>query len=258
MTGLRNDRVRRWIPIAAGTAALAALLLFIPFSYERTVGHDVTVAIEGSGVDRESAMRLGDDLGALLETEDVKVRLLAAAAADLRYALTARVSGRSESETERLAVAYAGGLAGEGYGTEVSISPVREKVTGNVLVAAANSLVSIRIDTEGKSADEIADDLRTQLDDAGVYDTEVEVSDDGDCRRILVRARDGDGPLPDITCEPEPGADCKKIMIRHDGEMSEADLIAEVERQLAEQGLSGTVTIDENGYPKIEFDEGCN
>lgn len=87
---------------------------------------------------------------------------------------------------------------------------------------------------------------------------EVDVSREDGRARICVRASaEGNPGIPEIRCETESGTDptCVRIEVRRTPGMTDADVIADIERQLAEQGLSGTVTLDGAGCPKVELDK---
>ncbi|MFH1679087.1 MAG: hypothetical protein ABIH26_00405 [Candidatus Eisenbacteria bacterium] len=238
--------------------ALAAVMLFVPISYERTVGHEVAFTLSGMSPGAEAVSEIAKEMKSAIGADRVGVRMAVAAGgtSGAEHTLTARVPDGSHGRVERLAASYAAVLAKRGAGATFSVSPVRDLVRSNVYLAAANSIINIRVGD--RSADEIADDIRWQLESAGVVGAEVDVSTDEGCARICVRASaEGNPELPEIQCETEGEADqkCLRLELRRTPEMTDADLIADIERQLAEQGLSGTVTLDGDGCPKVELDE---
>jgi hypothetical protein len=260
MRFLRRLAERPRVATALAGCGLCAVLLFVPISYDKTVGHEVILEMPVSVLGEAAVEKIADDLGAVLGSEDVRIRLGTAKRSGIsNHSITARVAGGSRDALERETAALAARLAGSGVDAAFAVSPIVERVRGNVYLAAASTIIHIRAEDEYASADEMADDIRSQLEAAGMTDPDVEVDMSGGCTRICVRATSGagDGELPEIRCEAADGAekDCLKLEVRRTPGMSDADLIAEIERQLAEQGHSGTVILDENGCPKIEMDD---
>jgi hypothetical protein len=251
---LRGMAGRPRLATALAGGAFALVFLFVPISYQRTVGHDVVFTLSGTGQD---VPEMAKEMKAALHAEDLQVRV-AVSGTETVQRCSARVPMRSKGEVERLAGSYAAKLAASGVGAAFTVTPVVEKHTGNVYLAAANAVIHIRVGD--RSAEEIADDIRSQLADAGVAGAEVDVTREENCARICVRAPEGSSQdFPEVQCEemdnPPEGAQCFKLELKRTPGMTDADLIAEVERQLREQGLSGTVTMDGNGCPKVEFDK---
>jgi hypothetical protein len=254
--GLKRGIIER-PRLATGLAggALAAVLLFVPISYERTVGHDVAFTLSGIRPGARAVSEIANEMKDAVGAERVEVRLMGGASG-IEHTLTARVPDGSHGRVERLAASYAGALAKRGTDAAFSVSPVRARARSNVYLAAAHSIINIRVGD--RSAEEIADDIRRQLESAGVTGADVDVSRDEDRARICVRVgADGNNELPEIRCETDGDGEEKtvKLEIRRTPETTDADVIADIERQLAEQGLSGTVTLDGAGCPKIELNE---
>jgi hypothetical protein len=257
MRSIRGLRNRPRLATALATAGMAALLLFVPISYQHTTGHEVTLELAAPGLTDEALTRIGQDLEHALGSGPVTVQR--APAPDLPATLIARVDHRSRTGVRRQAAAFAAGLAGRGIETTASVSPLRETVRGNVYLAAASTIVNLRIETAGRSEAEVAEDVRAQLVEAGVPDPEVDVDLQGDCAKICIRApRESCDELPDIECGTGDGsARAVKIKVHRTEGMTDADVIADVENQLAAQGLSGTVTLDADGLPRVEITGGC-
>jgi hypothetical protein len=239
---------------------VGVILLLVPISYDKTVGHEVSLQMPSSTLGEQAIGKIAGDLGDALRSDEVRISLgVANQGGAAGPSITARVVGASREDLERETAAVAARLAGKGINATFAVSPIIERVRGNVYLAAASSIVRIRAHEEYASADEMVDDIRSQLEAAGVTDSEVSVDMSGGRTRICVRALSETpaGVLPEIQCETEPGVDegCLKLQVRRTPGMSDADVIAEIERQLAEQGHSGEVTLDENGCPRIELEE---
>ena len=245
----------RWIGLA-GAAAVAAILLFVPISFDKTVGHEVHAELMAGPAGAEELGWAADQAGTAFESGRIMVR----AGQDASLNLSVRVQERIRERVVSRVAQFATDLAEHGIAADFTITPVRERITANIYAAAANSLRTIRVDTEGRSAEEIAADLRAQLADAGLDDAQINVSMEGNCKRICVRAEGAEGhDLPNIECGDGGAPEgCALLKIERTEEMSDTDVIAEIERQLASQGLSGTVTLDADGCPKIEMSEGCD
>lgn len=246
--------------LAVGTLVAAAFLV-VPISFDRTVGHEVSFTLAGFEAGSSTVTEIAKEMGGVLGAERMEVRLAAPADASVsgavpEHRLVARTAERSGKKAEAAASAYAAALAARGIAADYAVAPVRERVRSNVYLAAANSIINLR--TAGRSADEIASDLRSQLESAGVTGAEIDVTSDENCSKVCVRVPGGNcESLPEIQCEigDAPGGQAVKIKMCRTPGMTDADVIADIERQLAEQGLSGTVTLDGTGCPKIELEK---
>jgi len=250
----------RLATFAVGTLVADAFLV-VPISFDRTVGHEVSFTLAGFEAGSGTVTEIAKEMGGVLGAEKLEVRLAASADAGVsgaapEHRLVARIAERSGKKAEAAASAYAAALATRGIAADFAVAPVRERVRSNVYLAAANSIINLR--TAGRSAEEIASDLRSQLESAGVTGAEIDVTSDEDCAKVCVRVPgENCESLPEIQCEigDAPDGRAVKIKMCRTPGMTDADVIADIERQLAEQGLSGTVTLDGTGCPKIELDE---
>lgn len=228
----------------------AALLLpmgLLPISWQRTVGHDVQLRLSGAGLADREVGRLARQLKGALHAESVQVRA-EAGPGGARYTLVARLGTRSRAEAERLAAAAAQGLAARGAPQpQVSVSPRLEQAAGTVYAMALERAIQIRVDMTGKTDRQVEDEIRAQLQAAGVADPEVQVERRGDETRVeigaeedgrqlrVVRRTNGEGPqlsmdIGDLDDRREPG-------------MSDAQLKEKIERQLRARGLEPQVTV---------------
>lgn len=257
MTAFRGIRTRPWLATTLSAATVAVLLLF-PISYERTVGHEITVTLAAPGLGGDQLQKIVTELKKTVGAESIRVEDHGQGPI-----LKAQAPIRSKSQAERVASAFAGSLAAMGIPAESDVTPRVERVPGNLYALASENLIQININSEGKSAEEMEQEIRAQLAAAGVEFTTVDVEKEGDNTKILlkqeVRAAAGEpvADPPDVRVsidgrEPS-GPDSKRVEIRvHRTEgMTDQQLIDEVKRQLDAQGVEADVTIGPDGKLQI-------
>ena len=132
MHSLRGTKRRRWLTTALVAAATAVVLLFVPISYDVTVGHEISLDLAGAELSEVSARSIADELSTILETTDSALRRagLTSQAEAASYTVTAQVTNRSRGQVEQYAAAFSASLAGQGVATDVSVRPLLERITG--------------------------------------------------------------------------------------------------------------------------------
>lgn len=181
---------------AAATLAVAAALLVVPVSYDKVVGHEVALSVDGAGLGQESVRGIAGEFKEALHADGVGVD----AAMDngrMIYTFTAKTP---EKGAEAVAESFARALDARGISAAAASSPIKERVSGNVYAMAANSVVAISID--GKSEEELETEIANQLAAAGI-DADVNVNIQGDdCMEVDIRAEvEGDGT--ELPAEPQ-------------------------------------------------------
>ncbi len=275
MNALRNAKTRPWLTTALGTAAVALVLLFIPVSYDRLIGSELTLRLGGAEITPGALREIASDLRTKLGAEKIRVEADAAPKGGTLphgstvsgTTLTAEIPDASWRRVGRLAVDYARALAARGIQAAPRVRPRFEKVHGNVYAAIGN-LMEIRIQTEGKSDQEIAAEIRGQLLAAGLTDATVEVSRQNGRTEVRVEAQrtatgdEGGAEEPDpefrISLDGQEPADpqiqtqkCEVRVHRTEG-MTDQQVIDDVKRQLQEQGVNDAEVYFENGKIQIK------
>lgn len=234
----RALRLHPYLVTAGVTVAIALILLAIPVSYTRTVGYDIRISMSAPLPDLEQLGRLAGELRKTLRADGVSVQRAGDSAT-----LTAQTTLRPRAGLEKTAAAFAGALADLGYSAQSAVAPRTERVSGSVYAAGLQQVIEIRVQSQGRTPDEIAADIRDQLLQAGFSSADVQVTDEGDERRIEVKLeREGEAgeetcPQIDISIDDQP-ATAEKKMVRiqkHEG-MTDDEIREEVVRQLREQG----------------------
>lgn len=171
-----------------GIAVVAAVLLAVPISYTKTTGYRATLDIsDATGVDIEA---IAAEFGKVLDTEDVMVTAGTGGAR-----VSAELPVRPAGILAGLASGFAEALGERGVAAVAGVEAVTERVTGNVYAMAANEIIEIRVNSEGLTDEEIEDEIRAQIEAAGLEACLVNVeSGDGE-KRIEVG----------IQCDPEEG-----------------------------------------------------
>src|SRR5262245_19679831 len=260
MQSSRFLRLRPWLTTAVATALVLGVLFVIPISFERTVGHDVTLAItQPAPLGSESLQKVAGELKSALGAENVRASL-SHDDAGVRTELVASVPSRSRTDVQGKAIAFAKALSARGIPAEASVVSRKERVSSNVYAMAMNQVVQLRIERAGRSPQEIEADIRAQLEAAGIQNSQVSVTQEDGKTQIQVQAHAQEGDAHrDFEVQLEaPGSDplnplIHQFKVEHRPGMTDADLKAEIERQMREAGVEGTVTV-ENGRVRVNVE----
>lgn len=276
-----DNLTRRPLGIAAlaGTLAVIALLV-IPFSYERTTGHTITLALRGDALDAEHLKGIALQMKKLTKAPAVAVQAENSNGA-LAFTLTGTVSSGSGIDADATAQGFAAELTRLGYTASATVAPVKERVSGSVYAYARDRVINVNV--EGKSAAQIENEIRAGLADAGVTNAQVSVSKDGsgadEKLKLMVEAQkhlDGDAtasePMPTfvfnkdgapiggagglmvreelrhtpdgatLTLIVQDGGKSATIEVQHADTVGDAAITAQVESQLRAAGIGARVT----------------
>jgi hypothetical protein len=251
-------RYRPWLPPVLGTAAVAILLLFVPVSFQRTVAHQATLALTAPNLAQDQIDKIAEEFRGLLKVDRVSVL----AAPEGRVSLTARVPVRTRVSVPRVAQAFAAGLNAKGIPAQARVLAQKEKVMGNLYALAMNNIIEVNVSRDGRTDQQLADEIRNQLESAGVQAAEVQVHTEGDHTQLQVMVQmacdsTSSPACPDLRVrvdghEPGEGENQKQVRVkvkRTDG-MTDDEVIADVKRQLQEQGEDADVVM-ENGRIRV-------
>jgi hypothetical protein len=228
-----------------GVCALAAALLVIPIRYQRTVGHRVDLTVSGAALDRVGLERLAAEVGQVTRAQTLEVREAAGGGAVLGIGLGAV----SEERAERVAGALVERLRERAFTAEARVSPITETVSGNVYAMVRDRIIVIDVDTEGKTEEEVEDEIRAQLLDEGIADPSVKYHSDPEKTVLrvegehegkafkLVQKQVGDERDSNVRMEIG-GLDTSR-----DEGMTDEELEAKIRSQLEARGLSGDVKV---------------
>ena len=162
-----------------GIAVVAVVLLAVPISYTKTTGYRATLELANvTGVDIDA---VASEFGKALGTEDVMVRAGAGGAT-----ISAELPVRAAGTLRGTASGFAEILTERGIPAAAEIKRITERVTGNVYAMAANGIIEIRVNSEGLTDGEIEDEIRAQIEAAGLEACFVDVETGDGEKRIEV------------------------------------------------------------------------
>lgn len=255
MSVLNNLRERPLFATTLASAAVALLLVLIPISYDKTVGQEVAVTLTGANLTAAEAGAIGQNLAEAVGSNDLRIYPAGSAAGDAKsYRIVAAVPSRTKGRIGRIASTVAADLTSRGYGTSVSISPIVERVSGNVYAAGFNCVIDLDIEAEGRSDDEVMADIRDQLEMAGCDDdVEVTFHRDGDATMLTIVNPAFEGDCSSLSCEGmmDVRIDGERLdmdgarMIKVCGKPGMSDLEMEdlIRAQLEEQGIDADISV---------------
>jgi len=277
----------RWLVSGLAAAAIAIAVLVIPISYQRTTGHEVSIAVTNAG---EGQLRsIAGELKQALGVEHVMVKANADPSATT-YTFEASVPTSQRVDAAAVANAFAKELTARGFGATATTTPIREQVSGNVYAYARDHV--IRVETSGKSAAQIEAEIRQQLADAGLTQTQVSVTDIGDHeRKVTVQAqhfsdkpgetepenvrleltKDGQPLMPgtgdgvsvqvkkmrtpdglSLHLDVQSGTQQAAVDVAHADQMSDAALADAIKAQLAQKGITNVKVTVNGGEIQVE------
>ena len=170
------------VATAIGIAVVAVVLLAIPISYERTIGYEASLALPA--VDPAECERIAGEFAKLLKTSEFNFNQDVTEGTTI----TARVPVGSRRLVEGLAMAYTQALAARGLSARSAVVPITQRISGNVYAAAANEIIEIHVNRDGKTSGQIAEEIREQLAGAGMPDSYAEVARGASAWRPLARS----------------------------------------------------------------------
>lgn len=186
MAALRTLWMRPAVPTLVAIAIGLFVVFGFPISYDRTVGHDVRLTVSGEGLDEARLMSLANEMKSVLGADGVRVEADANERGEVTYELAAMVPGRSGKQARNAADALVGALLQSGLAAGAEVSARTERASGTVYAFASDRI--LRISTDGKSAAQIEAEIRDGLAAAGFSNAEVSVSDEGESRKVEIRA----------------------------------------------------------------------
>jgi hypothetical protein len=244
---------------AGAVAAIAIALLFVPVSYQHTVGQNITLTLPGN-LSPETARGIAGTLGETTGAADLKLR------GGEQIVIEAQIPDRSYAEVRGMAKAFSETLETQGIAATAEVTPWTETVSGNVYAFAANSVTDIRVKVAGRSDFEIENDIRSQLMNAGFLNPEVRFSQTDGGMKVDITADKGSGEKFEAKLEhktlggPASGDGELEITLLDTENlkgMSDAEVKAEVERQLAARGITDATVTVENGEIRVEAEGNC-
>ena len=270
------------------TAGVAAALLVVPISYNKVVGHEVAVSLNGSGMSRDLVDGLAAEFKAALHADAVNV-VVDESDGGTVYTLSA---ASPEKHAPAVSRAFSQALTSRGIPAESHSDPIRRKVSGNVYAMAYDNTFgsAIQVEIDGKSAEEIEAEILAQLQAAG-FDATVSVTREGDDGMKIEVQAESDGPQAatgdeahivltkdgqpltgtletahvrmtksvddageTLTVEVVEGGRTLAAVVKDPGSLSDAELADTVHRQLAEQGLEISVSAQNGRVSLMKLD----
>ncbi len=183
-----NAHPRVSIGLVAAVLLFAAVTL-VPFSYTHTVGYKVTCSQAPAGVEA-SLGRVAQALGALGFSE-----------ANINASPdkgTVELTGFSTEKQAREAAATFAHVTG--YAGTPTISPIRQTVSGSIYAQLREQFFEVRVEVDNRTDAEIAAEITSKLQAAGLKDADVSVTTgEGGSRQIDVTASSSSGATSTIT-----------------------------------------------------------
>lgn len=183
----------------AALVAIAAILFLVPVSYKQTVGWDISLAMTASALNPEQLRPIATELKSALGVDGVRMELQQSGNGSTAT-MSAYVDADGNTDPKATVQAFAKYLNGKGIKASAESIPKVTEVSSNVWAMTMDQVIQIEV--EGKSDEEIEQEIIARLKEAGLDDVEVDVSIDGDERtRIEIKAECDD---EDSDCPQDP------------------------------------------------------
>lgn len=244
MSKLSRWKSRPRLVSILGVCVVAAVLLVIPIRYQRTVGHRIDLTVSGEALEQVGIERLTGDVGLVTRARSLQVSQVAGG-----VTLGIEMLATSEERAERVAAALVERLRERTFTAEARVSAITETVSGNVYAMVRDRIIVIDVDTEGKTDQEVEDEIRAQLLDEGVAEPDVKYHSDGDKTVVRVQG-EREGKSFDLVHktlgderEPSVRMEIGWPDISRDEGMTDEEFEQKILRQLAERGMDGEIEI---------------
>ena len=249
MKSLISLQAHPWLAATAAVVVVAVILGVVPVNYTVTTGQDVTLQLAAPAPQGEALRKVATGLRAALHADGVQIALTDDGAGPAAR-LEARVPSGRGAEVRNTAEAYARGLSGRGIPAQASVRSRTERVSTNVFAYARSRAVELRVTSSGRTPAEIEADIRAQLEAAGLDNPQVQVTKEGDQTQVQIQA-DCSSPEGEqkfdiklIGRDDQPlDASLHRFEVERKPGMTDADVKAEIERQMREAGVEGKVTV---------------
>jgi hypothetical protein len=257
MKQFRFIQSRPWLASGLVAAASALVVSLVPVSYDRVSGYETRLELASPHGSAGPVALVAQQFGKAVHAGSLSVQTVPdGPSGGMKTTLMARSSDVSRVFAEQSAQAFVRGLTERGYHAAASVKPIVEHHLGSMVAMAADRVQEIRINAKGKSADQIASEIRSQLAAAGLPGAMVNVTQADGQTKIEIRAENHDsknGVEPKFTIDTGKEGTARQRIVKIDkhGGMTDAQLQAEVEKQLRAQGSTAKVRVT-NG--KIEID----
>lgn len=255
---MQRTRTRPWMAPALA-AVLAAVMIFVPFSYERTTAYDVKLSLPSAQVDGAAAQQIAAQLRKAVNAQGVRVT-----ANGDKVEVTANVPAGRATGVAGVARAFAAELMARHLDVEAAVSPVRSKVQGNVYAMALSSVVHVNVQTGGKTDAEISADIKSQLAAAGFDVSNIEYRREGGHATLKMTKVCTDKTAPncqvecpdiDLTVDGKPaGSGGQQVRVKIDKQPGDTDeaIRQRVVDQLRAQGLEANVVVQDGKVVSID------
>lgn len=260
MKSLISLQAHPWLAATAVAIVVAVILGVVPVSYTVTTGQEVTLQLAAPAPQGDALHRIATGLRTALRADGVQASLTDDGAGPA-VRLTALVPVGRGSEVRQAAEAFARGLTERGIPAQAGVRARTERVSTNVYAYARSRAVELRITSSGRTPAEIEADIRAQLAAAGLQNSQVQVTQEGDQTQVQIQtdAAAGEGEQKfDLKLSgrgDQPlDASLNRFAVERKPGMTDADVKSEVERQMREAGVDGRVTV-EDGRINIEVEK---
>lgn len=241
-------KARPLLTTGVGAVLLAALLLLVPVSYERTTGYDVQLGITTPGLAPSQVQAIAQQFQDLLETDQMSISNDQLSGATM---LMTRLPADTPVDVEATVGAFARVLTSKGIEASAEVRPRIERITNNMLAYAAGRVIEITIDREGKSLAEIEEEIRVRLEEEGMLNPSVTVTESGGEMQIDISGEipEGEHGSGEMQMDFEISSGAQGAAVRAaaklDRSLSDDELRDEITRQLREQGLDAEVVVED-------------
>jgi hypothetical protein len=177
MSVSRISTSKRFLIATAAAAVVAAVLFFVPISYSRTVGWDASLNLSASYFNPEQLRSVATELKAALGAEAVRLELEQDENGQ-NAAMSVFVDAKTGKDPNAKMQAFARFLSDKGYKASATSRPRIEEVSANVVAMTLDRV--IHVEQEGKSAEELEEEITARLQEAGIKNVEVRVTKEDD------------------------------------------------------------------------------
>jgi hypothetical protein len=253
------SRPRRWGWSLAAAGVALAFLVLVPFAYEHTVGTRLVITS-------------ADPAMTQINLDAIKARLAEKGFGDVVVArsndagspaLTYYVHGSSMDASNAFAVTRDLVPAAAASG-KVAIEPWRVRESGSLLAQISARVFEVKVSSEGKTDEQITEEIRSQLASQGMQVKSVSYTRDASGQTTIQLEGDVNTPqgeaqvkIEDVRmgAAPDGQVETKIVLAAPDSNLSDAEKIAQIKQQLAEQGITDAEVTIKDGKIEVKAEK---
>lgn len=224
MSILKRSKARRFALTSAVSATVLIGLFLVPVSYQRVEGWETRITLSAKSLNPVELKSIANELKNLIGAGPIRVELQAGEQGS-QASLVTYVDARDNDAPQAALEAFAKFMGQQGYSTNVNVKPRVNTVSSSVWAMTLEKV--IYVETAGKSAEEIENEITERFKEAGFENLAVNVTkepggEEGEDDKLRVGAR---LELDEEDCASGAAEKLPDLVLTRDGEIQSGNRV---------------------------------